>query len=454
MMKKFHVLAGVLFLLVLCGGCKMFNKHNKGKGSSGGDQSVWEDGQARGIAPGSKPSMQRLAGMVFVPSGVTHLGPSDEDINHNFISRNKEISINGFWMDKYELSNNRYRQFVVWVKDSLIGKELGFYKTAAGGRGGSSDSSGMAIDFVKVRSTKMDAATLEKLSNNLLLAPDNRINNKIDFDPNKILYHYEEFDLHEAAKRENRNVARSNFMRKYNIAVYPDTLVWMRDFSYSYNEPLTRGYFSHPSYGNYPVVGVTWKQANAYCHWRTEILNDFLEKKNFAEEDPFRLPSEAEWEYAARGGRSQAEFPWGAPYIRNKKGCLMANFKPGRGNYPEDGGMYTVTVNSYFANDYGLFNMAGNVAEWTSSYFNEGSYNFMSDLSPDVRWEAKDSDPPLMKRKVVRGGSWKDVGYFIQTSTRTFEYQDSAKSYIGFRCVVDIPRIIPSKLRGESKVGK
>ncbi|MFX8782163.1 SUMF1/EgtB/PvdO family nonheme iron enzyme, partial [Acinetobacter baumannii] len=62
--------------------------------------------------------------------------------------------------------------------------------------------------------------------------------------------------------------------------------------------------------------------------------------------------------------------------------------------------------------------MAGNVAEWTNSHFNEGAYNFMSDMSPDVRYEAKDSDPPYMKRKVIRGGSWKDIGYFLQTSTR------------------------------------
>lgn len=129
-------------------------------------------------------------------------------------------------------------------------------------------------------------------------------------------------------------------------------------------------------------------------------------------------------------------------YLRNKKGCLLANFKPGRGNYAEDGGFYTVRADAYWPNDYGLYNMAGNVAEWTNSYFNESSYNFMSEMSPDVRYDAKDSDPPRMKRKVIRGGSWKDVGYFLQTSTRAFEYQDSAKSYIGFRCVIDLaPRM-------------
>ena len=78
----------------------------------------------------------------------------------------------------------------------------------------------------------------------------------------------------------------------------------------------------------------------------------------------FRLPTEAEWEYAARGGRDMAKYPWGNPYIRNSKGCMLANFKPGRGNYYDDGFAYTAPVASYFANDYGLYDMSGNVAEW------------------------------------------------------------------------------------------
>ena len=70
--------------------------------------------------------------------------------------------------------------------------------------------------------------------------------------------------------------------------------------------------------------------------------------------EDFRLPTEHEWEYAARGGHDLAPFPWGGYYIRNAKGCLLANFKPGRGNYPEDGGLYTVKADAYFPNDYGL----------------------------------------------------------------------------------------------------
>jgi gliding motility-associated lipoprotein GldK len=230
---------------------------------------------------------------------------------------------------------------------------------------------------------------------------------------------------------------------KYDLPIYPDTLVWIRDYTYSYNEPMAKRYFSHPAFGNYPVVGVSWKQATAFCEWRTHYLNAFLNGKKRPQESDFHLPTEAQWEYAARAGRSQTMYPWGNYYLRNKKGCLLANFKPGRGNYPEDGGFYTVRADSYWPNDFGLYCMSGNVAEWTSSIYYEGRNNFQHDMNPDVRWNAGKDDPPLMKRKVIRGGSWKDVGYYLQNGTSTYEYQDTSKSYIGFRCVIDLPAAPP-----------
>lgn len=390
-----------------------------------------DDGQLHGVAPSTKSGMGKPLGMVYVPPGTFHMGPSDEDINYSFTARNKQVSISGFWMDATEITNNEYRQFVWWTRDSLAAIELGYMKTSANGD--------TAIDWKKAAVIKYgDRSTMEKLTR-LVLAPDNRLYNRIEIDPDKVVYNVQGFDLKEAAKRENAGRPRKDFIYRYDQKVYPDTLVWMRDFSYSYNEPMAKRYFTHPSFGNYPVVGVNWKQAVAFCHWRTHYLNSFLERKKKATESDFRLPTEAEWEYAARGGRTQSMFPWGNYYLRNKKGCLLANFKPGRGNYPEDGGFYTVRADAYWPNDFGLYNMSGNVAEWTSSYYYEGSYNFQHDMNPDIRYNAKDTDPPRMKRKVVRGGSWKDVGYYLQTSTRAYEYQDTAKSYIGFRCVIDLP---------------
>lgn len=389
------------------------------------------DGQLHGVAPGGKYNLPKPPGMIYIPQGTFHMGPSDEDISYAFTARNKQISINGFWMDATEITNNEYRQFVYWVRDSTAAAILNYKKPGGDGT--------EIIDWKKASTIKWnDPKTLEQL-NAMIVTPDNRIFGKKELDAEKIIFRSETFDYKEASKRENSTKPRSQFIVKKDIKIYPDTLVWIRDFSYSYNEPMSKRYFSHPSFGNYPVVGVSWKQATAFCEWRTNYLNSFLESKKRVTESDFRLPTEAEWEYAARGGRSQAPFPWGGYYLRNKKGCLLANFKPGRGNYPEDGGFYTVRADAYWPNDFGLYNMAGNVAEWTSSLYYEGAYNFQHDMNPDIRWNARESDPPRMKRKVIRGGSWKDVGYFLQTSTRNYEYQDTAKSYIGFRCVIDLP---------------
>jgi len=404
------------------------------KGKSKG---VLDNGQVMGVAPSARLGMGKPIGMVYVPPGMFHMGPSDEDVNYNFTARNKSVSIAGFWMDRTEITNNQYRQFVYWVRDSLAAIQMGYMKTSADGD--------TAIDWKKAGTINYsNRTTLEKL-NTIVLAPDNRLYNKMDIDPGKLMYNVQGFDLQAAAKRENAGRPRKDFIYRYDQAVYPDTLCWMRDFSYSYNDPQTKRYFAHPSFGSYPLVGVNWKQAVAFCHWRSHYLNAWLTKTKRAVESDFRLPTEAEWEYAARGGRTQSMFPWGNYYLRNKKGCLLANFKPGRGNYAEDGGFYTVRADSYWPNGFGLYNMAGNVSEWTASYFYEGAYNFQHDMNPDVHYNALDSDPPRMKRKVVRGGSWKDVGFFLQTSTRQYEYQDTTKSYIGFRCVIDLPAQLRSR---------
>lgn len=417
-------------LLVMLG-CIAISLTGCGKFGKSKTKGLPNDGQVHGVAPAGKYTLPKPPGMVYIPPGTFHMGPSDEDVNYAFTARNRQISINGFWMDATEITNNEYRQFTNWVRDSIAAKLMNMVKQNADGT--------ESIDWEQAKKMNFnDPATLEKIDA-MILTPDNRIFGKKEIDASKVIYHSEVYDFKEAAKRENANTARGNFIVKYDLPVYPDTLVWVRDFSYSYNEPMAKQYYSHPAFGNYPVVGVTWKQATAFTEWRTKYLNSYLESKNRSSESPFRLPTESEWEYAARGGRSQVPYPWGGPYLRNRKGCLMANFKPGRGNYPEDGGFYTVRADAYWPNDFGLYNMAGNVAEWTNSLYYEGAYTFQHDMNPDIRWNAKDQDPPRMKRKVIRGGSWKDVGYFLQVSTRTYEYQDTAKSYIGFRCVVDLP---------------
>jgi gliding motility-associated lipoprotein GldK len=228
---------------------------------------------------------------------------------------------------------------------------------------------------------------------------------------------------------------RSAYIMRDVINVYPDTLCWVGDFTYSYNEPMTTKYFWHPAYDHYPVVGVTWKQARAFNIWRTQLYNSFLSSTGDAFVQDWRLPTESEWEYASRGGLKEAMYPWGGYYATNYKGCYIANFKPLRGNYVSDGGFYPVIVANNDPNEWGLYDMGGNVSEWTSNAFDEAAYSYTDDLNPDYQYEALPDDPPALKRKVIRGGSWKDIGYYMQCGTRTYEYQDSCKSYIGFRSV-------------------
>jgi sulfatase modifying factor 1 len=147
------------------------------KGKSKG---VLDNGQVMGVAPSARLGMGKPIGMVYVPPGMFHMGPSDEDVNYNFTARNKSVSIAGFWMDRTEITNNQYRQFVYWVRDSLAAIQMGYMKTSADGD--------TAIDWKKAQTINYNnRTTLEKL-NTIVLAPDNRLYNKMDIDPAKLMY--------------------------------------------------------------------------------------------------------------------------------------------------------------------------------------------------------------------------------------------------------------------------
>lgn len=371
-------------------------------------------------------------GMVYVPSGTLMIGAGDQDVMNTFVQRPKEVSIQGFYMDETEITNNEYRQFVYWVRDSIAHVMLEHWleeSEVAEGR----DNPPIDWELPIFWDEEEDAQMLEEM----YYQGDDRINGRRQLDTRQLKYTYYWYDWQKAAKNTDPDSRRSDYIKSKEVAIYPDTLVWVRDFAYSYNEPMARNYFSHPAYDDYPVVGVDWHMANAFSNWRTLLWNKYnAGEKGVIQTEDYRLPSEHEWEYAARGGRDLAPFPWGGYYVRNSKGCLLANFKPGRGNYPEDGGFYTVKADAYFPNDYGLYNMAGNVSEWTESAYYENAYSFLSDLNPTITKRVDDDANEMEKRKVVRGGSWKDVYHFLQTSTRDYEFQDTTKSHIGFRNVL------------------
>lgn len=394
-------------------------------------------------------------GMTYVPMGSYAQGAGDEDLLYAHQNVPRTITVAAFFMDETEITNNEYRQFVYWVRDSISRTLLGeidpdaFFISE-------DKKTGEVFDppFLNWK-TKIDLKKEEyrEALEPMYLAENERYFRKKEIDTRKLFYEYYFVDLLAASKKDytqpadpknagfaNRHQGmkdRSVFVRKEVINVYPDTLSWINDFAYSYNDPVASQYFWHPGYDNYPVIGVNWKQAVAFCIWRTRLLESGINKKKGAMPSEFRLPTEAEWEWAARGGNTFSPYPWGGPYTRNDKGCFLANFKPLRGNYIDDGGARTVIVAHYPANDFGLYDMSGNVAEWCIDAYDESSSQFTWDMNPTYQYNAKEDDPAIMKRKVVRGGSWKDIAYYLQVTTRSYEYQDSSKSYIGFRCVQD-----------------
>ncbi|MCI5876605.1 MAG: SUMF1/EgtB/PvdO family nonheme iron enzyme [Prevotella sp.] len=417
-------------------------------------------------------------GMTKIERGSLHMGLDRQDSLWGIKTPVKDISVDGFWMDETEVTNSKYKQFVEYVKDSILRTRLADPAYAG-------DETYMItedkygepvtphINWRKPLPRKPNEDEQRAIES---LYTTNPVTGEKLLDYRQLNYKYEIYDYTTAALRRNRlnpaernlntdqsvdpnevvmiskdtayiddngNIVREtinrplsgpwDFLNTYIVNVYPDTTVWVNDFQNSDNEMYLRNYFSNPAYNDYPVVGVTWEQANAFCAWRTDyLLKGLGGEARYIQR--YRLPTEAEWEYAARG-KAGNEFPWENKDVKNGDGCFYANFKPDRGNYTKDGNLITSRVGIYAANSNGLYDMAGNVAEWTSTIYTEAGVEAMNDLNPQLEYKAAKEDPYRLKKKSVRGGSWKDPESFIRAAWRTWEYQNQPRSYIGFRCV-------------------
>jgi gliding motility-associated lipoprotein GldK len=441
-MKKFILLTAFLTLLASCGS---------------GDR-----GELVGVK-GKKWHPEKPYGMELVPGGAFIMGKADDDLAGIFDAPSKTVTVRSFYMDATEITNSEYRQFVNWVRDSTIRTKLAILADEIGetpGNGGigeyaftDADPENMTVyekymydNYSGLGPTGYEGRKLNhdvelildtedypdeyyaEVMDTMYIPIEESYNGQRTWDVTKFKFQYSYMDIEKAAK--NRSLKRKDVIVTEEVEIYPDTTAWIRDFAYSYNEPMHNDYFWHDAYGDYPVVGVSWIQAKAFCQWRTLNKNAYQKDRKAAFVNSFRLPSEAEWEYAARGGLQAATYPWGGPYTKNDRGCFMANFKPLRGDYAADQALYTVEAKSYEPNDFNLYNMAGNVSEWVMSSYDPSSYEFVSTINPSVNVASN-------QRKVVRGGSWKDVAYYLAVSSRDYEYADSARSYIGFRTVQD-----------------
>ena len=433
-------------------------------------------------------------GMVRVGRGYLRMGLESQDSLWGKQTPVKDISVDGFWMDETEVTNSKYKQFVVWVRDSIIRTRLadpqyGGDETYMITEDKNGDPVTPHLNWKKQLPRKPNEDELRAIES---VYTRNPITGEKMLDYRQMNYRYEVYDYTAAALRRNRlnpeernlntdiavnpdevvmiskdtayiddegRIVREtinrplsgpwDFLNTYIVNVYPDTTCWVNDFRNAENETYLRNYFSNPAYNDYPVVGVTWEQANAFCAWRTDyLLKGLGPEARYVQR--YRLPTEAEWEYAARG-QSGTELPREDTSVKSGDGCFFANFKPDKGNYTKDGNLITSKVAIYGSNSNGLYDMAGNVAEWTSTVYTEAGVEAMNDLNPTLQYNAAKEDPYRLKKKSVRGGSWKDPESFIRSAWRTWEYQNQPRCYIGFRCVRSLANTSSGKVKAKGK---
>lgn len=536
--------------------------------------------RTRPVIPYRHVTLAAPPGMVYVPGGSVTIKYSQSSTDTN---SKKRVSLSSFYIDKTEVTNQQYRMFTEWVIDSIaivnyLKDDKYFLDPPPGGYKDESAKtdlakvdtasvvkdtlpSSMGAEPVAATAPVIDTATTPKFTTSSAVTDSNGkiIRRRIDWANIKHKDIFESNDDEIKAKiapmfdpvtgkiREelfvynftylkatgtNKNVKIGEYTTE-PINVYPDEKIWFKDMNNSQVDILVENYFTQPPFDDYPVVGVTWKQARAFAAWRSHTNFDYAKIADYLRyyKLQYSLPSEAQWVYAAgkdikntkqqvaepepdiidtvaavttdtaaammpttdsaalaaaptteipvteateeEGGkkkkkskkqRRQEEEEAAAaeeamveggkkvtpakpdknatPVDKDRNGNLLVNFKQEEGDYTEDGANFTLPVMSYAPNEYGVYNMVGNVAEWVLDAYSPSAFAFVSDVNPVLLYDADPKDADAMKRKVVRGGSFVSNAKALSPFTRDYELQDNLHCFIGFRCVMSAPEIL------------
>lgn len=365
-------------------------------------------------------------GMVYIPSGTILFKGSLDSGNVG-----KNISLSAFFIDETEVTNKQYRQFVNWVADSIavtdyLQDDQYFLDIA------SEDGEGKRINWKKVKSVSpiwrsTDPSIAERIAPMIEMKGSTR-----GLNPEVVKYRFSYLKT------------KGNLKKEYvtdTVSVLTAEDIWSKDFPNAQLTSLDANYFTHQSFDYYPVVGVSWRQARAYSDWRGKEMMANLMKNSYLSgyQLTFSLPTEAQWQYAAEGKIDPRDTIAGTKLTidgQDGKEKLAVNYKQGEGTYSRDGATFTLPVKSYTPNKFGVYNMAGNVSEWTLDAYSPSAVAFVNDLNPVLLYDADEKDADALKRKVVRGGSWKDNGEQLNSETRNYSVDYEPHSYIGFRCVM------------------
>lgn len=313
------------------------------------------------------PPAANHAGMVWVAGGTFMMGADNKQASEDEYPKHK-VTVDGFWIDATEVTNAQFAQFVA---------ATGYITTAE-----------RKPDWEELK--KQLPPGTPKPGDSLLVAA---------------------------------SLVFSAPAHAVELNDYSQWWTWKKGASWRH--PHGPG-STIKGKENYPVVHVSWYDAQAYCNWAGK-----------------RLPTEAEWEYAARGGLANAIYPWGNEPV--DAGKPKAN--TWQGHFPDkntvaDKFYYSSPVRSFASNGYGLYDMAGNVWEWCSDYYNNTYYKTIASAAgiknPAGPVQSFDPDEPYAKKRVIRGGSFlcNDSycsGYRVARRMKSTE--DSGMEHLGFRCV-------------------